>query len=215
MTNSFLNKLTPKEPKFFPLLKQLSKVISTASELLIDCLQSESREEIAKYYKKIKEQEHEGDRLSQIIFDELNSTFITPFDREDIHMLANTLDDVADGINSCAKRIMLYNPKQIPQNAIQIALLVKEAAASIEMAVEELDVLKKNPVNVKKYCRNLHDIEKQADDVYEKFIIQLFDEEKDSIEIIKLKEIVHELERITDVEEHVGKIIRTIIVKYA
>ena len=215
MTNSFLNKLTPKEPKFFPLLKQLSDVILTASELMIDYLQCENREDIVKYYKKIKEQEKIGDTLSNSIFDQLNTTFITPFDREDIHHLANRLDDVADGINSCAKRILLYKPKSLPTEALDLAKLIKEAALTIAKATEELDVLKKNPENIKKYCSELHDIENKADDVYEHFIIKLFETENDAVEIIKLKEIMYEFEKTTDIAEYVGKIIKTIIVKYS
>ena len=167
------------------------------------------------YYKKIKELERDGDRLSNRVFEELNSTFITPFDREDIHHLANKLDDVTDEINSCAKRIAFYKPKSLPADALVLAKMIKEGAVFIAKAVEELDVLKKSPAKIKEYCNELHLMENRADDAYQQFIIKLFEEEKDSIEIIKLKEIVYELEKTTDVEEHVGKIIKTIIVKYA
>ena len=78
-----------------------------------------------------------------------------------------------------------------------------------------MDVLKKSPTNAKKYCAELHDLENKADDVYENFIIRLFENEKDGIEIIKIKEIMYELEKATDSAEYVGKIIKTIIVKYA
>ncbi|MDR3286605.1 MAG: DUF47 family protein [Prevotellaceae bacterium] len=215
MDNSFFNRLLPKEKKFFPLLKKISDVLIATSEIMIDCVQCENHQSVVEYYKKIKEKEHEGDFLSNKVFDELNKTFITPFDREDIHDLANKLDDVVDGINSCAKRIMLYNPKKLPEDASKLAKLINKSAISIGKAIAELDVLKKKPAMIKEYCRELHDIEHEADDVYENFIINLFENEKDGIEIIKLKEIVSELEKITDIEEHVGKIIQTIIVKYS
>lgn len=153
--------------------------------------------------------------MSIKIFDELNSTFITPFDREDIHHLADRLDDVTDFINSCAKRIVLYNPKEMPKDAIELALLIKEGAICIGKAVDELDVLKKNSKKIKEYCKELHSIENKADDVYENFLINLFQNQKDAVEIIKLKEIMNELEKATDAAEYVGKIIKTIIVKYA
>lgn len=215
MNNSFFNRFTPKEPKFFPLLKEMSDIILVASELLIKCLQSKDHQEQVEFYKKIKEQEHRGDKLSHQVFDELNSTFITPFDREDIHHLATRLDDVTDGINSCAKRVALYSPKQIPEDAVELARLIKDSAICIGKAIDELDVLKKSARNIKTYCKELHDIENKADDVYEHFVIKLFEEEKDGIEIIKLKEILYELEKTTDSAEYVGKIIQTIIVKYA
>ena len=193
MKNSFFSRFTPKEPKFFPLLKQLSEVLCEASVVLIESLQHDSPTERSDYYKKIKDLEREGDRLTHLIFDELGTTFITPFDREDIHDLASCMDDVIDGINSCAKRISIYNPRPISENGKELSRLTL----------------------LREYCSKLHEIENQADDVYEFFITKLFEEEKDCIELIKIKEIMHELEKTTDAAEHVGKILKNLIVKYA
>ena len=215
MNNSFFSKFTPKEPKFFPILKEMSDIILVASDLIIECFQNTDHEVAIEFYKKIKEQERKGDALSARVFDELNSTFITPFDREDIHHLADRLDDVTDYINSCAKKIVLYNPKSMPAGALDIAKLIKDGALCIGKAVDELDVMKKNSKKIKEYCTELHMIESKADDVYENFLIELFENEKDAVEIIKMKEIMNELERATDAAEYVGKIIKTIIVKYA
>jgi uncharacterized protein len=215
MNNSFFSKFMPKEPKFFPLLKDMSDVILAASDLMIECVQNYNHETAIEYYKKIKEIERKGDELSDKAFDELNTTFITPFDREDINHLANRLDDVTDFINSSAKRIALYNPIKLPDSALDLAKLIKEDAISISKAVNELNVLKKNSKKIKIYCSELHTIENKADDVYEHFTINLFEKEKNGIEIIKLKEIMYELEKATDAAENVGKIIKTIIVKYA
>lgn len=213
--NNFFDNFVPKEPKFFPILKEMADVISVASDLIIECVKKGDHESALEYYKKIKEQEKKGDALSEKIFSELNSTFITPFDREDIHHLADKLDDVTDYINSSAKRIVLYNPKEIPASAVEIASLIKDAAVSIQKAVDQLDVLKKNTTKIKEYCVELKVIENKADDVYENFLIDLFENPKETIEVIKLKEIMSELEKATDAAEHVGKIIKTIIVKYA
>ena len=215
MVNSFFSRFTPKETKFFPLFKQMSEVVDTASDLLIDCTKSESHAHHIEYYKKIKDKERQGDKLSHKIFDELNSTFITPFDREDIHNLGMFLDDVIDGINSSAKRIALYKPKALPEEATDLAKLIKECAVVLDKIMDELEYLKTNTRNIKSYCKQLHDIENKADDVYENFVIKLFEDEKDSIELFKLKEILYEMEKTTDMAEHVGKIIRTIIIKYA
>ena len=215
MVNSFFSRFTPKETKFFPIFKQLSEVIITASDLLIECTQLKEHQQHSEYYKKIKEQERQGDKLSHKIFDELNTTFITPFDREDIHELAIHLDDVMDGINSAAKRIALYNPKVIPDSALELAKLIKEAAVCLDKIMDELEGLKYNSKQIKIYCKELHDIENKGDDVYENYIIKLFEDEKDSIELFKLKEIMYELENVTDAAELVGKIVRTIIIKYA
>lgn len=213
--NSFLSAFTPKEPKFFPILKEMSTVMISASEIMIEFLQNYHHETASDYYLRIKEQEKKGDKLSDKVFDELNSTFITPFDREDIHNLANKLDDVIDIINSCAKKIALYNPKLIPKSAVELALVMNRCANTISSAVDELQILKKSSKVIKVYCKDLRDLEHEADDLYERFLIELFENEKDAIEVIKLKEIMSELEKSTDVAEHVGKIIQTIIVKYA
>ena len=215
MLNSFFSRFTPKETKFFPLFKQLSTVINTASDSLIECTKTEDHAQHIECYKKIKEQERLGDKLSHKIFDELNLTFITPFDREDIHHLAMYLDDVMDGINSSTKRIALYKPKSIPEEAMDLAGIIKECADILDKIMEELESLKTNAKQIKSYCKKLHDLENKADDVYENFVIKLFDDEKDSIELFKLKEILYEMEKTTDMAEHVGKIVRTIIIKYA
>lgn len=215
MKNNLFDRFVPKENKFFPLLSQMADVILTASDLIIGCVQAKNHEEAVELYKKVKDQERRGDKLQAKIFEELNNTFITPFDREDINTLSSRLDDVIDHINSCAKRIMLYSPKVMPESAKLLALLVRESAEYLAKAVDELDVLKKHPNKVREYCNKLHEIESKADDVYEHFLIDLFENEKDAIEVIKLKDILHELEKATDTQEAVGKIIKTIIVKYS
>jgi len=193
----------------------MADVILSASSLIVDCVQATNPDEIKEIARKIKEQEHMGDTLETTIFEELNNTFITPFDREDINALSNRLDDVVDHINSCAKRIVLYRPKSMPDNAITLAKLVHASAEWLVKAINDLNILKTSPEKLKEYTEKLHEIESKADDVYEHFLIDLFKNEKDANEIIKLKDILHELERATDTEEAVGKIIKTIIVKYS
>jgi predicted phosphate transport protein (TIGR00153 family) len=215
MNNNFFSHFTPKEPKFFPILKEMADVMLAASEIMIEFVKNYDHETAPEYYKRIKEQELKGDALSNRVFDELDKTFITPFDREDINQLAGRLDDVTDYINSCAKKIVLYNPAKLPASALEIVNLIHEDAVCIGKAIDELDVLKKDAKQIKKYCKDLHDIENKADDVYEHFIIELFENAKDSIEVIKLKEIMNGLEKTTDAAEYVGKIIKMIIVKNA
>jgi predicted phosphate transport protein (TIGR00153 family) len=215
MNNSFFSRFTPGETRFFPLFKELSSALVVASDMLIACTKAVSHEQQAEYYRQIKEQERLGDKLSHQVFDELNATFITPFDREDVHDLAMYLDDVMDGINSSAKRIAMYRPKSIPDNAVELAGMIKEASLILAGITDGINALKKNSSGLKSYCNDLHDIENRADDVYENFVIKLFEDEKDSIELFKLKEILYEMEKTTDMAEQVGKIIRTIIIKYA
>ena len=215
MNNSFFTRFMPKEPKFFPLLREMAEASKEGAALIVECVKTSDYEKTVEFAKQIKAYEKKGDNILIRIFEELNTTFITPFDREDIHVLANCLDDVMDRINSCAKKIVLYRPKQIPESAALLAHWVEQASIVVLNAITELSNVKKNAVNVKKLCNDLHDVENNADEVYEEFISNLFANEKDSIEVIKLREIMQELEKATDAAEGVGKIIKTIIVKYA
>jgi len=215
MKNTIFNRFTPKEVKFYPLFQQLSEVIISAADKLQECTETADHDVHSDNYKIIKDLERQGDKISHTIFDELNRTFITPFDREDIHELAMFMDDVLDGINSSAKRLALYKPKSVPKEAVQLAILIRQAANCLSKIANELETLKKKTDTVKTYCAELHDIENRADDVYDFFVMKLFEEEKDSLELIKLKEILYEMEKTTDIVEYVGKIVTTIIVKYA
>jgi len=215
MNNSFFTKLMPKETKFYGLLQQMAEVSIEGAALMIECMKSKSHEEVVEYAKQIKVFEKKGDKILIQVFDELNTTFITPFDREDIHDLANFLDDVMDFVNSSAKKMMLYRPKRVPESAVRLAELAHQASKIVLTAVMELSSIKKNAANIRKLCNELHEIENAADEVYEEFLSNLFANETDNIEVIKLKEIMQELEKATDAAEDVGKIIKTILVKYA
>lgn len=197
------------------MLKHLSEILMVSADLLVESLEHNSPKERNEYYKRIKEIEREGDKQTHLIFDELGKTFITPFDREDIHDLASTIDDVIDGINSSAKRITIYNPRPISDSGKELSRLIRQEAQYIAKAMDELETFRKKPTALREYCVKLHDIENQADDVYELFVKKLFEEEKDCIELIKIKEIMQELEKTTDAAERVGKILRNLIVKYA
>ena len=159
MKNSFFSRFTPKEPKFFPLLKQLSEILLSSSALLIEILGHDSPEKRAEDYKRIKDLEREGDKLTNLILDELGTTFITPFDREDIHDLASGMDDVIDGINSCAKRITIYNPHPISDKGKELGHMVQQEAALIDQAMDELEAFRKSPDKLRAYCNQMHDIE--------------------------------------------------------
>ncbi|MBQ8493116.1 MAG: DUF47 family protein [Alistipes sp.] len=215
MNNSFFSRFAPKEPKFFPLFKQLANILEDASKELRESVDYNSVKERMEFHKHIKELERQGDALVQTIADELGSTFITPFDREDIHLLTSSIDDVLDGINSCSKRIAIYNPNPISESGKKLCDILLRGAKLINLSIDELDSFRKDATKLGGYCKELHDIENEGDDIYEEFMIRLFEEEKDSIELIKVKEIMQELERTTDSAEHVGKVLKSLIIKYA
>ncbi len=213
--NSIFSQFTPQENKFYPILREMSDNILECSELLIELTKQADKEARKDVYKQIKALETKGDAIVAVLFNELNNTFITPFDREDINALGEGLDDVLDRMNSAAKRVVLYQPDNMPPQSTELAMLLKKGCELIQSVVNELDTMKKKPDSVKEICTQLHKVENQADDLYENFIIHIFEKEKNGIELIKLKEIMQEIERATDNADSVGKTIKAILVKYA
>ena len=213
--NRFLQLFIPKESKFFPLLRGQVEDILKGADLLVEFTKTEEHYVRKDLYKQIKGLESHCDTMTLTIFEELNHTFITPFDREDIHNLASELDDVMDLINDAAKRTILYKPEQIPAEITKMAELIKESALCLEIAIGEIDKVRKNPKVAIEQAAKIHSIESTADNEYEMFLIKLFRHEQNAIELIKQMEIVQMLENTIDKTEDVADTIRTIIVKYA
>jgi predicted phosphate transport protein (TIGR00153 family) len=165
MNNSLFSYFMPKEPKFFPLLNSLADIVVDCGDLLVNCLSSSSYKEALEITKQIKEKEREADRISQHIFDELNTTFITPFDREDVHNLTDALENVTDGINSCAKVFLLYHVNNSHTEIITLAELVKEASLRIKEMITPLEKLQKNLSSIGGAVNELYRIESEADNV--------------------------------------------------
>lgn len=208
----FVQFLIPKDRKFFPLFEKASANLVTISAVLIEMVRTTSPEKRAELIKEIERLEHVGDSITHEIFHELSSTFITPFDREDIHYLASAIDDVADFIHGSSKRIDLYKINVISPAIIKLAELTHKSAEELHTAVSELKNMK-NIMKIREACVRVNSIENHADDVFNMAIAQLFEEEKDPIQIIKLKEILSVLETATDKCEDAANIIESLIVK--
>lgn len=215
MHNSLLSRFTPKEPKFFEFIKEVSEISKAAANLLQQTLNTTSTEERQNYFDQLKKKEHEADVLSHKIFEALESTFITPYDREDVHELSNRLDDVIDLIYSCTKRIVIYQPNQMHSSSKDLAKIIVEGTEKIDEAIGLLPNMRKSIATVKGLIEDLHILENKADDIFEDAITDIFANEPNAIELMKNKEIISIMEKATDAAEHVGKILKTIIVKYA
>lgn len=204
-----------KDNKFLSLLNQLVAKTTEASEKLVLFMKTDhygpEREAISA---KIKESEVAGDVIYDQIFDELNTTFITPFDREDIQALGAKLDDVLDFINGVAKRTIMFRIDEIPQEFVVMAEIIREQCISLQVAMAGLGKVTKSPELLKKECLKVRQLETQADEVFAKFITELFATCKDPVELIKQNRIIQFLEDTTDVTEEVADVIKTIIVKY-
>ena len=183
--NSIFSPLKPKENKFFPMINKIGELLAKAAKEQANLIKNPTFEEMENDYKTIKECEKESDEQIAIIYEELT------------------------------KRILLFRPKHIPEVSVRMTEIISECCDAINISLHELKTINKNPELALKQCELLHDLEQEADEIYENFVKKLFEEETDTKEIIKNKEIVQHMERTTDMAKHVGKIIKTIIVKYA
>ena len=148
------------------------------------------------------------------MFDLLNQSFITPFDREDMNALISSIDDVVDYINGSAQRFLLYKPQSVPVEFIKLADLILDGSKTIKIAIQHIQDLKK-PGEIKKACIRVNEIENLADDIYHIGLSQLFEYETNTIELIKKKEIFQVLEKATDKLEDASDVLKSILIKQA
>ncbi len=208
----FLSKLVPQDKHFFPMFENLSGTVLKAAEVLQEVLEHDDPVKHKDMLKQIKEYETKCDEITQTVFDELDKSFITPFDRENMNQLTSTLDSVIDSINGVSQRIRYYRPTNIPSEFKNFGKLILNGCTYINNAVIELKNLKK-PEKILKACRKMSEIESSADDIYHSTISEIFKKEKDAIELIKQKEILETMERTTDRIENVSDILKTIVLK--
>ncbi len=203
-------RLIPKEMHFFDLFDdQAKKIIATALKFReLTASGKFDDEEI----QKMRDLEHEGDAITHDIIDKLNRTFITPFDREDIHSLAQELDNVIDMLFTTSKRMRIYKLTKPSNDLIEFADLIVKSSVAVENAINGLRT-HKNYQPIKDSCIEVNNIENQGDMLRDKIIQRLFDEVKDPVEIIKWKEIIEEVETILDICEDIANLIDSIMVK--
>jgi len=205
--------LVPKEKKFFPLLENAADNLVSCSELFIKLIKIENIEERLPVIIQIKESEKTGDEIIKTVISELNSTFIVPFERDDIFNLITALDDVIDGIDGTSQRISYLRPKIFPPEIIEIADRLLLACQEIKVAVHGLQNMK-NIERLKENCQRVKIIEKETDELFHLSISRLMKNEEDPVEFIKKKEILEVLEECIDLTEDVTDIIRGIIVRF-
>ena len=158
--------------------------------------------------------EHANDELTHNLFTELGRNFITPFDREDIHYLATSLDDVADYIYAAGKKINFYHVNPNDTGMQKFAELIERGAEQVCIAVTELRDMK-NMRSITEALVKINSIENQGDDIFDFSIEKLFENEPDAKEVIKKREIYQVMEIVTDKCEDASNVIESIIIKYA
>lgn len=213
--DSLFKFFVPKDHTYFPLFEQGAQNIVKASVLLKELMTYSQNSDHERVNEEIKELEHTGDDITSQTYDQLNTSFITPFEREDIQELTAHIDDVIDSINGISRRICLYQPKTILPVYTGMAELIHEAAREVEVAVRCLNDPSKYKDQISTACDNVSKIEHRADEMYLAGVMELFEKETDSKELLKNNKILELLERCIDDQEDITDTIKTIIIKMA
>lgn len=209
---SILSMFAPKSGKFFDSFSKATSNLVNMSGKLKELVSSRDQKTIENIVREIRDLEHVGDDITHNIFTELSANFITPFDREDIHLLASVIDDVADHINGTASRIVLYKYEQFDQALHSLTAVLHRQTQEIEQAIQNLRNMR-SVARIREAIIRLNDLENEADSIFDLSIARLFSEETNAIEMIKKKEILSVLEAATDKCEDVANVLETILVK--
>ena len=199
--------LIPRDTSFFRMFSAMSDNLIAGARALVDLFSD--YQDVEKKIDEIHRLEHAGDELTHAILTKLNQTFITPFDREDIHQLASKLDDVLDFIYASAARIAMYRITAPPPAAAELAKIILKQTQELQKAVS---LMQKNG-NILAHCVEINRLENEADLVSQQAIARLFESEKDPINLIKIKELLEFLERATDRAEDVANVLETVVLK--
>lgn len=211
--DKFLKFFVPKDKSFYPLFEEDIMNLVKATELLKQMLSDTDTDEQERIHKEIKEVEHYGDILTDKAYSQLNKSFITPFDREDIHELTSRIDDVVDSINGVSRRICLYKPKKLMPVYKKLAEIIHDAALELQVLIHCLNDTAANKAEITAACQKVTEIEHLADEFYYEAVGELFNKEKDPAELLKNNKILEILERVVDEEEDVTDVVRSIMIK--
>ncbi|HWQ54160.1 MAG TPA: DUF47 family protein [Bryobacteraceae bacterium] len=201
-------RLLPREEKFYCLFLRQAELISEASQLLLEGART-GNSRLAIVATEISNLEHKADEVIHEIFTRLNQTFITPLDPEDIHALSSKLDDVMDGIEDAVHRMVAYKVNPIPPTMILLAEIISSCGSVLEKAFHALEKNEKLMV----HCIEINRLENEADRLVRSAVADLFDKEKDPVQLIKLKEVYEFLEATTDRCEDVADVLQNVVVK--
>ncbi len=200
----------PIDSRFLEIFDLASGNIVQAVELFTRMLQEPK--ELAARVEELKALEHQGDRYTHETLARLNTSFVTPFDREDIHALATKLDDILDAVDATGHRLLLYGVGQVPDRLVQLAELLLASAREVQKAVVALHDPRRHKEALT-CCVEINRLENEADQIHRDALADLFANHGDPVEIIKQKDLFAFLEEATDRCEDVANIIETIIIK--
>jgi hypothetical protein len=208
-----LNFFSPKDKTFFPLFDQATHKLTKLSEFLHEATNA-SKEEREVYFKKIDELEENIEKISHTMNLELSKNFITPFDREDIHALMTTIEDVSSNLQEASNRLRMYQVEKISKSIRKITEINLEACQLITESVKELKEMK-DFKNVFECVKKINKLDRKSDSVFEKAISDIFENETDVKNIIKYKEVLASLDKATDKCKSVARVLEAVAVKHS
>ena len=204
-------RLIPRETKFFDMFEEMAGNVVDAARVLAELLNNYDYDRMPRDVERIKEIEHLGDDMTHRLLVKLNQTFITPFDREDIHLLTSTLDDLLDFIFAASDRLLNYKITQPSPSAKILAGIILKQAEELKKAMALLG----KDSHLLAHCVEINRLENEADQVSREAIGRLFENSPDPITLIKLKELLEILEEASDKAEDVANVLETVVVKNA
>ena len=200
-------RLTPRDDRFFPMFVEAAQNLVSATELMGEFLHvSSNRDKLAV---QLREHEHAGDAVTHRVIHELNSTFVTPFDREDIYQLITQLDDVMDAIEAAADFTVLAELETLPAEMGRQVDLLQRAARCTVAAMGRLATMD----DLASFWIEINRLENEADQVYRGLLSRLFSGTYEALTVLKLKQVADDLEEAADAFEHVANVVQTIAVK--
>ena len=202
-------RLVPKDTKFFDMFAEMAANIGEGARLLKAVLEDFQNVEVR--IKELKALEHKNDEMTHSVLVKLNQTFITPFDREDIHQLASKMDDVLDYMYAAGERLVMYKIPSAPPAAAELAGVIVRQADQLAKAVSMLE----KHDDVLEICVEINRLENEADQIGRAALAALFDREKDPINLIKIKELIEYLETATDKAEDAANVLESVVLKSA
>lgn len=211
---SFVKMFMPKDRVFYGLFEEVSTVLTEMASVFSAAINETDENKKAALIKSLEDLEHKNDEITHTIFIELGRNFITPFDREDIHSLATSLDDIADFLWGAAKRITNYSIHDGDQITQEFANVISKSIKALNKAVKELRDMK-DLRSITESCVMINSLENEGDELLDTAMLHLFSASIDPIELIKKKDLYEMLEIVTDKCEDAANVIESIIIKYA
>lgn len=210
---SIMKIFLPKDRVFYGLFEEVSNNLTQMSDIFNKAVVEKDVTARNTLLKSLEEWEHKNDEVTHKIFIELGRNFITPFDREDIHYLATSLDDVADYLWGASKRVMNYGIDNLDEITLEFAQIIAKSITALNKAIHGLRDMK-DLRSLTEACVLINSLENEGDDTLDKGMMQLFSSNINPVEIIKKKDLYQMLEIVTDKCEDAANVIESIIIKY-